>query len=81
MRIALTIIVLFLCFCNGSAFADNVSTNAVVQENHGYVYGDAPKADNAATTAADVNTTGSNPVAGIINAVERLDAWIQKNLW
>jgi len=79
MRKLLGITVLVLCFCNGLALADEPSTNAVVQGNQGYVYGSAPKEENTA-----VATTGSdadNPIAGIVNGIWKIDAWIQKNLW
>ena len=67
MRKSLIVVVLCFCFCGSMAFAE----------------GALLKAENTAitTTTLDANTTDSGPIGAIINAIDRLDAWIQKNLW
>ena len=67
MRTSLIIAVLSLCFFSSTAFADN----ALIKINDTAIM----------TTTLDTNTTDSGPIGGIINAINRLDAWIQKNLW
>jgi hypothetical protein len=67
MRKSLIILVLCLCFCSSITFAANILT----------------KADNPTVTAVilDANAPDSGPIGAITNAINKLDAWIQKNLW
>ena len=85
MRRYLMIAVLFLCFCNGSAFADDAQTNIIIQDNHGYIYGTAPKMDDETATTTTWQPSpiqgGPGPIACIINVVKKIDAWVQRNLW
>ena len=74
------ITLLCLCFCNAPVFADD-APKSVVQGNQGYIYGTPPKVDATAMTTSDVSTTAAHPIGDIIHAIEKLDAWIQKNLW
>ena len=78
MRKVLLSAALFLFFCSGSVFADNVSTNTVVQGNQGYVYGSAlpPQAPEPV-----VDNGSHHPLGDIIRAINKLDDWIQRNLW
>lgn len=83
MRYAIILAALLMCFSGKPAFADGSTTNTEVQGNQGYIYGNE-EADNAAQTTT-ANTSASNDSGnifiGIFNAVEKLDAWIQRNLW
>jgi len=81
MRTSLIMAVLLLCSCNGAAFADNAPASAPVQGNQGYVQG-APKADAPATSTDTTQADDqSHPIGSILNAIWRLDAWVQKNMW
>jgi hypothetical protein len=81
MRTTLIIAVLCFCFCGSTAFADDAAKNTAVQGNQGYVYG-TPSQDQAkATTAASSNGANPDPIGDIVNAVNKLDAWVQRNLW
>ena len=67
MRTIMIGTVLWLCLCSSISFANVASINA----------------GNTAvtTTILDTNSSDSGPLGAIINAINRLDAWIQKNLW
>ena len=88
MRTVLITALLFLCVCNGAVFAaQEASTNTVIQGNKGYVYGSAlPETEEVANTPSapapeETNTPHYGPLATVIHAIHRLDAWIQRNLW
>ena len=77
-----SVLFISLCFCNTGAFADDVSKSPVAQGNQGYVCGSPPKADETTVTCNPVSQTDtSHPIGDIINTVERVDDWIQQNLW
>jgi hypothetical protein len=60
------LIIIVLCFCSSTAFTQ----------------GPLIKANNTAiTTTLEANTANSGPIGAIINAINRADAWIQKNFW
>jgi len=67
MRTLLAVVVLCFCFCGSSAFADN----ALI------------KTGNTAftSTVLDTGTTDTGVIGSIIKALNRMDAWIQENLW
>jgi hypothetical protein len=41
------------------------------------------KAKNTAVvaTSLDANTADSGPIGDIVNMINKLDAWVQRNLW
>jgi hypothetical protein len=80
MRNALIIAILSLSFCSSMVFADDTSTKTVAQGNQGYIYG-APSSPTAADTTTVKTSQGPGPIGAIINAVNKVDSWIQRNLW
>jgi len=67
MRTVLILAVLCFCFYNVAAFADSPSA----------------RSNGPAMTmmGLDDDTTDMGAVGDIVKAINRLDAWIQKNLW
>ena len=67
MRKILIVTVLYFCFSSSMVLADVSLFNA---------------GNTAITTMSlDSNTADCGPIGAIINAISKLDAWIQNNLW
>jgi len=81
MSKALIIAVLLTCSCGVFTFADQASTNAVVQGNQGYIYGTPPKPDATPATSQETTSADFHPIGSIFKAINKADDWIQRNLW
>jgi len=83
MRRALMVVILGIYFCSPMAFAADATKSTVTQGNQGYIYGTAPDPIKPTTTVVVTGRNSNDPgvIQDIIDAVNRIDAWIQRNLW